>query len=69
MLVGLFDFHALQLSPLALPIMLAGTRIGEAAFHRGSDALHRRVSMVGLGIIAMVSAFKGIDELFGLGAG
>lgn len=64
-LIGLFDIHALLLSLFALPILLIGTRIGEAAFHRGSDALHRRVSMASLGAVAVISAIKGINELLG----
>ncbi|WP_454620318.1 sulfite exporter TauE/SafE family protein [Bradyrhizobium cenepequi] len=62
-LVGLLDERALLLSLLALPIMLAGTWIGEQAFRRGSDALHRQVSIASLGLIAIGSAIKGVSEL------
>lgn len=62
-LVGLLDERALILSLLALPIMVAGTWIGEQAFRRGSDTLHRQVSIGSLGLIAIGSAIKGVSEL------
>jgi uncharacterized membrane protein YfcA len=60
---GLLNMHTVTLSVLALPVMWLGTRIGEMAFTRGTDAVHRRVSIVSLGVIALVSAIKGIGEL------
>ncbi len=62
-LVGLLDQRSLILSLLGLPIMLAGTWIGELAFRRGSDALHHQVSIGSLGLVALGSAIKGISEL------
>jgi uncharacterized membrane protein YfcA len=62
-LVGLLDLRSLVLSLLGLPIMLVGTWIGELAFQRGSDALHRHVSIASLGLVALGSAIKGISEL------
>jgi hypothetical protein len=67
--LGLFDLRSCILSLIALPIMLAGSRLGRVAFHRGSDALHRRVSIASLGVVAIGSAIKGISELAGLGSG
>ena len=61
--VGLLDRNSLLLTLLALPIMLAGTWAGEQAFRRGSDALHRQVSIASLGLIAIGSAIKGVSEL------
>lgn len=60
---GLLNIHTAVLSLLGLPVMWIGTRIGEMAFTRGSDAMHRHVSIVSLGIISLVSAAKGISEL------
>ncbi|WP_454624913.1 sulfite exporter TauE/SafE family protein [Bradyrhizobium cenepequi] len=62
-LVGLLDLRCLILSVLALPVLIAGTRIGEQAFRHGSDALHRQVSIASLGLIAIGSAIKGVSEL------
>ncbi|WP_315831300.1 sulfite exporter TauE/SafE family protein [Bradyrhizobium prioriisuperbiae] len=61
--VGLLDRRVLWLSVIGLPVMLIGTRIGAYAFHRGSDALHRQVSVASLGIIALGSAIKGFSDL------
>ncbi|SDT54223.1 sulfite exporter TauE/SafE family protein [Bradyrhizobium canariense] len=62
-LVGLLDLRSLMLALLGLPIMLTGTWIGEMAFRRGSDTLHRQVSIASLGLVALGSAIKGISEL------
>lgn len=62
-MVGLLDWRSILLSLLGLPVMLAGTWIGELAFRRGSDALHRQVSIASLGLVALGSAIKGISEL------
>lgn len=61
--VGLMTLHTVGLSLLGLPVMWLGTRLGELAFRRGNDALHRQVSIASLGVIALVSAVKGIGEL------
>lgn len=61
--VGLMNLHTVTLSLLGLPVMWLGTKLGEFAFRRGSDAMHRQVSIVSLGAIALVSAVKGIGEL------
>lgn len=61
--IGLITVQTLCLSVLALPVMWFGTRIGHMAFVRSNDAMHRRVSIVSLGLIALVSAAKGISEL------
>lgn len=42
--------------------MLTGNRLGGLAFHRGSDTLHRRISVASLGAIALASAVKGLSE-------
>jgi hypothetical protein len=67
--LGLFDLRACILTLVALPIMIAGSWLGRLAFHRGSEALHRRVSIASLGVVAIGSAMKGISELTGLGSG
>lgn len=61
--IGLITVQTLCLSLLGLPMMWIGTQIGHMAFVRSNDALHRRVSIVSLGLIALVSAAKGISEL------
>ena len=61
--VGLMNLHTVGLSLLGLPVMWFGTQLGELAFRSGSDAMHRQVSIVSLGVIALVSAVKGIGEL------
>jgi uncharacterized membrane protein YfcA len=61
--VGLVTLQTIGLSLLGLPVMWAGTRIGQLAFARGSDATHRRVSIASLGAIALASAIKGLGEL------
>lgn len=61
--IGLITLSTIFLSLLGLPAMWMGTRVGEYGFARGSDQLHRRVSIVSLGVIAMISAAKAIGEL------
>jgi uncharacterized membrane protein YfcA len=61
--IGLVTIQTLCLSVLGLPVMWIGTRIGHLAFVRSNDAVHRRVSIVSLGVIALVSAAKGFSEL------
>ena len=61
--IGLVTVQTLFVSLLGLPVMWFGTRIGHMAFVRSTDAMHRRVSIVSLGAIALVSAAKGISEL------
>ncbi|NVN87269.1 MAG: sulfite exporter TauE/SafE family protein [Rhodopseudomonas sp.] len=61
--VGLVGARVLWLAAIAWPVMLLGTMIGEYGFRRGSDALHRQVSIASLGLIALGSAIKGISEL------
>lgn len=63
LLIGLMTVQTIGLSLLGLPAMWIGTRLGEAVFERGTDAMHRHVSIVSLGVIALVSAIKGIGEL------
>ncbi|MDB5655033.1 MAG: putative rane transporter protein [Tardiphaga sp.] len=61
--IGLITVQTLCLSVLGLPVMWIGTQIGHLAFIRSSDAMHRRVSIISLGVIALISAAKGISEL------
>jgi uncharacterized membrane protein YfcA len=61
--IGLITWQTIGLSLLGLPVMWIGTRIGHLAFQRGSDATHRRVSILSLGVIALVSAIKGLSDL------
>ncbi|MDB5617337.1 sulfite exporter TauE/SafE family protein [Tardiphaga sp.] len=61
--IGLITVQTLCLSLLGLPAMWIGTRVGHMAFVRSNDAMHRHVSIISLGIIALVSAAKGISEL------
>ncbi|MET0707530.1 MAG: sulfite exporter TauE/SafE family protein [Tardiphaga sp.] len=61
--LGLITLQTFCLSLLGLPVMWIGTRLGHIAFTRSSDRTHRRVSIVSLGLIALVSAAKGISEL------
>lgn len=61
--LGLITLQTLCLSLLGLPVMWIGTRIGHMAFTRGSDRLHRRISIGSLGMIALVSAIMGLSEL------
>jgi len=63
MAVGLADGGIVWLSLLGLPVMFLGTWIGEQGFRRGSERLHRRVSIASLGGVALLSAAKGIAEL------
>lgn len=62
-MIGLATANVVWLSLLTLPVMFIGTWIGELGFRRGSDKLHRRVSIASLGGIALLSALKGISEL------
>ena len=62
-MVGLATASVIWLSILALPVMYLGTWIGELGFRRGSERLHRRVSMASLGGVALLSAMKGVAEL------
>ncbi|MGM4916567.1 TSUP family transporter [Tardiphaga sp. 813_E8_N1_3] len=61
--VGLMTVHTIGLSLLGLPVMWLGTRLGELAFRHGDDSRHRQVSIASLGVIALVSAIKGVSEL------
>lgn len=54
---------SLTLSLLGLPVMWIGSRIGHITFVRSNDAMHRLVSAVSLGLIALVSAAEGFSEL------
>ncbi len=62
-MLGLLDLGTLVLTVLGVPIMLLGTWLGDIGFHRGSDALHRRVSIVSLAAVALGSALKGLSDL------
>lgn len=61
--VGMFTLQILVLALLGLPVLWLGTWAGEYAFTRGTDVMHRRVSVASLGVIALVSAVKGVGEL------
>lgn len=61
--VGLVTSETLGLSLLGLPVMWIGTRVGRYFFTRGSETLHRHVSIVSLGAVALASAIKGVSEL------
>jgi uncharacterized protein len=61
--VGLVTVQSTGLSLLGMPVMWAGTQVGQLAFTRGSNSFHRRVSIASLGIIALVGAVKGICDL------
>lgn len=61
--VGLATPAVIWLAVLALPVMLLGTWIGELGFRRGTERLHRHVSIASLGVIALISAAKGFSEL------
>jgi uncharacterized protein len=62
-MLGLLDLRAVVLTVLGVPIMLVGTWLGDIGFHRGSDTLHRRVSIASLAIVALGSAIKGLSDL------
>jgi len=62
-LVGLASSAVVWLALLGLPVMMLGTWIGEQGFRRGSERLHRRVSIASLAGVALLSAAKGIAEL------
>ncbi|WP_377812120.1 sulfite exporter TauE/SafE family protein [Bradyrhizobium oligotrophicum] len=59
----LLDLHVAVLTALGIPVMLVGTWLGDLGFHRGSDTLHRRVSMTSLAAVALGSALKGLSDL------
>lgn len=61
--VGLITPNSLSLSLIGLPVMWIGTRIGRLAFTRGSETLHRQVSIASLAAVALASAVKGFAEL------
>jgi hypothetical protein len=61
--IGLITVQTISLSLLGLPVMWIGTRLGEMAFKRGSDAMHRQISIASLGAIALMSTIKGLGEL------
>ena len=63
LVVGLISVETVRLSLLGMPVMWIGTQIGEHFFSRGSGATHRKVSIISLGIIALISAIKGASEL------
>jgi uncharacterized membrane protein YfcA len=62
-MLGLLDLRTVVLTVLGVPIMLLGTWLGDIGFHRGSDTLHRRVSIASLAIVALGSAIKGLSDL------
>jgi len=62
-MLGLLDLRAVVLTVLGIPMMLVGTWLGDIAFQRGSDMLHRRVSIASLAIVALGSAIKGLSDL------
>lgn len=61
--MGLITLPTILLSLLGVPAMWIGTRVGEYGFARGSERLHRHVSIISLGVIALVSAAKAVAEL------
>lgn len=60
---GLITLETVGLSLLGLPVMWIGTRIGRYFFARGSETLHRNVSIASLAAVALASAIKGVSEL------
>jgi uncharacterized protein len=62
-MLGLLDLRTVVLTVLGVPIMLVGTWLGDIGFHRGSDTLHRRVSIASLAIVALGSVIKGLSDL------
>lgn len=62
-MLGLLDLRAVVLTVLGIPVMLVGTWLGDIGFQRGSDMLHRRVSIVSLAVVALGSAIKGLSDL------
>jgi uncharacterized protein len=63
MISGLLTPQTVALSVLGLPVMWIGTRLGEIAFSRGTSDMHRRVSIVVLGVIAIMGAVQGMCEI------
>lgn len=61
--IGLIDAGSMVLSVVSLPVMVVGTIAGEKAGTRGSDRLHRALSIALLVAIAMTSIGKGAIEL------
>ena len=62
--VGLIDAGSMVLSVVSLPVMVVGTIAGEKAGTRGSDRLHRALSIALLLVaIAMTSIGKGAIQL------
>ena len=61
--VGLIDAGSMVLSALSLPVMVAGTIVGAKAGMKGSDRLHRALSIALLVAIALTSIGKGAVEL------
>ncbi|TCU64296.1 hypothetical protein EDE08_11658 [Bradyrhizobium sp. R2.2-H] len=63
-MLGLLNQSTVVLTALGVPVMLFGTWLGDLGFHRGSDRLHRRVSIASLAVVALGSAIKGVSDLF-----
>lgn len=61
--VGLITIEVITLSLIGLPAVWAGTRLGELGFRYGSAQLHRRLSITTLGVLSLISAIKGLEEL------
>lgn len=61
--VGLVTMEVIVLSVIGLPAMWIGTKLGEIGFKYGSPEMHRRVSIVTLGLLSLLSAAKGLEEL------
>lgn len=61
--LGLLRPDTAVLSLVGLPVMWFGTWCGARAFHKGTDRLHRRVSVLCLVAIAAVSIGKGLSEM------
>ncbi|RJF77039.1 sulfite exporter TauE/SafE family protein [Rhodopseudomonas palustris] len=62
-LVGLATPAVIWLAVMALPVMFLGTWVGELGFRRGTEKLHRHISIASLAMIALISAAKGFSEL------
>jgi uncharacterized membrane protein YfcA len=60
--IGVVGWHELGLVLLGLPLMLGGSRLGARLFARLGGA-HRRVSLITLALVALVTAFRGVAGL------
>jgi uncharacterized membrane protein YfcA len=61
--LGLVGLDAVAFTVAALPLMFIGTRLGRHLFTLGTDATHRRIAVVSLLVIAVLTFAKGVAEL------